>query len=189
MLGEIAVRAATSRTRYDALWVTEQASSRNPGWHRTGDVGHLDDEGRLWVEGRLVHVDRLGGGRRSPRSGSSSGSRRWPRSQQAAVVGVGPAGTAQVGPRRGARRSRERGPLAPRDADRRGAARSCRAAAAVLVRERAAGRHPAQLQDRPPGAGRVGRGRAGRVGRDEGPGHRRERHARPGHGAGADRPG
>ena len=31
-------------------------ASRDAGWHRTGDVGHLDDEGRLWVEGRLAHM-------------------------------------------------------------------------------------------------------------------------------------
>ena len=25
-------------------------------WHRTGDVGHLDARGRLWIEGRMPHV-------------------------------------------------------------------------------------------------------------------------------------
>ena len=50
-----ASRPSTARS-YDGLWATERASSRDPGWHRTGDVGHLDREGRLWVEGRLVHV-------------------------------------------------------------------------------------------------------------------------------------
>ena len=54
--GEVCVRAAHVKDRYDALWATERRSSSEPGWHRTGDVGHLDDEGRLWVEGRLVHV-------------------------------------------------------------------------------------------------------------------------------------
>ena len=44
------------KDRYDRLWAIERQSSRNPGWHRSGDVGHLDDDGRLWVEGRLVHV-------------------------------------------------------------------------------------------------------------------------------------
>ena len=54
--GEICVAAPHVKERYDRLWAAEQASARNPGWHRTGDVGHLDAAGRLWVEGRLVHV-------------------------------------------------------------------------------------------------------------------------------------
>ncbi len=54
--GEVCVRAAHVKDRYDALWATERTSSRDAGWHRTGDVGHLDDRGRLWVEGRLGHV-------------------------------------------------------------------------------------------------------------------------------------
>ncbi len=54
--GEICVRAAHVKERYDALWATERSSTRHPGWHATGDVGHLDEQGRLWVEGRTVHV-------------------------------------------------------------------------------------------------------------------------------------
>ncbi|WP_307862042.1 alpha/beta fold hydrolase [Nocardioides sp. SYSU D00065] len=54
--GEICVRAAHVKDRYDSLWGTERTASRHAGWHATGDVGHLDDEGRLWVEGRAVHV-------------------------------------------------------------------------------------------------------------------------------------
>ena len=54
--GEICVRAAHVKDRYDALWATERSSTRHPGWHATGDVGHLDGQGRLWVEGRRVHV-------------------------------------------------------------------------------------------------------------------------------------
>src|SRR5439155_16386903 len=54
--GEICVRAAHVKERYDGLWLTETESRLPSGWHRTGDVGHLDDDGRLWVEGRLGHV-------------------------------------------------------------------------------------------------------------------------------------
>jgi acyl-CoA synthetase (AMP-forming)/AMP-acid ligase II len=56
VLGEIVVRAAHTKDHYDRLWATERASTREPGWHRTGDVGHLDVTGRLWIGGRLAHV-------------------------------------------------------------------------------------------------------------------------------------
>ena len=54
--GEVLVGAAHVKERYDGLWLTQQASARDAGWHRTGDVGHLDADGRLWIEGRLAHV-------------------------------------------------------------------------------------------------------------------------------------
>ena len=95
VLGEIAVRAEHVKDRYDALWVTEAASSRNPGWHRTGDVGHLDGDGRLWVEGRLVHVIATGSGVVTP-VGVEQRVETLAAVRQAATVGVGPVGTAQV---------------------------------------------------------------------------------------------
>lgn len=90
--GEILVRAAHVKDRYDRLWVTEQASSSITGWHRTGDVGHFDGEGRLWVEGRLGHVLSMAQGAGTPVAAehavqSVKGAGR------AALVGVGPAGT------------------------------------------------------------------------------------------------
>jgi acyl-coenzyme A synthetase/AMP-(fatty) acid ligase len=90
--GEICVRAAHVKDRYDALWATERASSREPGWHRTGDVGHLDPEGRLWVEGRLVHVVTTPHGVLTP-VGVEQRLERLAAVRAAAVVGVGPAGT------------------------------------------------------------------------------------------------
>ena len=54
--GEISVAAPHVKERYDQLWAVQRRSAREEGRHRTGDVGHLDVEGRLWVEGRLVHV-------------------------------------------------------------------------------------------------------------------------------------
>jgi olefin beta-lactone synthetase len=94
VLGEICVRAEHVKDRYDALWVTEQASSRNAGWHRTGDVGHLDDDGRLWVEGRLVHVITTADGVVTPVEVEKR-AESFAAVRQAAAVGVGPAG-AQV---------------------------------------------------------------------------------------------
>ena len=56
VLGEVALRAPHMKDRYDAQAFVEQRTSRNRGWHRTGDVGVLDEQGRLWLEGRLGHV-------------------------------------------------------------------------------------------------------------------------------------
>lgn len=90
--GEILVRAPHVKDRYDRLWITESASSSIAGWHRTGDVGHLDDAGRLWVEGRLVHVLSTAAGAITPVAAENAvqGVRGAGR---AALVGVGPDGT------------------------------------------------------------------------------------------------
>lgn len=93
--GEISVAAAHVKDRYDQLWVTERASTREPGRHRTGDVGHLDAAGRLWVEGRLVHVVTTAGGPVTP-VGIEQRVQAVPGVAAAAVAGVGPAGTQQV---------------------------------------------------------------------------------------------
>jgi acyl-CoA synthetase (AMP-forming)/AMP-acid ligase II/pimeloyl-ACP methyl ester carboxylesterase len=89
--GEVCVRAAHVKDRYDALWVTERAASREPGWHRTGDVGHLDADGRLWIEGRLPHVIPTAGGPVTP-VGIEQRVERVPGVAAAAAVGVGPSG-------------------------------------------------------------------------------------------------
>ena len=93
--GEICVAAAHVKLRYDRRWAVERASSRNPGWHRTGDVGHLDADGRLWVEGRLVHVVITPGGPVTP-VGVEQAIETVPGVASAAVVGVGPPGTQAV---------------------------------------------------------------------------------------------
>lgn len=56
VMGEIVVRAPHMRNSYDSLAFTQRSSSQFPGWHRTGDVGHLDSGGSLWIEGRKSHV-------------------------------------------------------------------------------------------------------------------------------------
>jgi olefin beta-lactone synthetase len=93
--GEVCVAAAHVKDRYDQLWATEQASSRNAGWHRTGDVGHLDDQGRLWIEGRLVHVVTTAEGPVTPVAIEHRVEVR-DEVEAAAVVGVGPVGAQQV---------------------------------------------------------------------------------------------
>ncbi|WP_240630246.1 alpha/beta fold hydrolase [Specibacter cremeus] len=90
--GEILVSAPHVKKRYDRLWITQRASVSIPGWHRSGDVGHLDDAGRLWVEGRLGHILTTPAGVRTPVAGEHA-AQGVPAVARAAVVGVGPAGT------------------------------------------------------------------------------------------------
>ena len=89
--GEIAVRGAHVKQRYDQLWIAERASTRDEGWHRTGDVGHLDADGRLWVEGRLAHVIVSADGPLAP-VGVEQRVEQLTQVSRAALVGVGPAG-------------------------------------------------------------------------------------------------
>ncbi|MFC6016301.1 alpha/beta fold hydrolase [Plantactinospora solaniradicis] len=93
--GEIMVRAGHVKDRYDALWLTERVSSRNPGWHRTGDVGYLDPDGRLWVQGRLAHVLTTPDGVLTP-VGIEQRVESLPQIGRAAAVGVGPRGVTQL---------------------------------------------------------------------------------------------
>lgn len=102
--GEIVVSAPHIKDHYDRLYLTDRQALRGTGvtgadgarrWHRTGDVGHLDDVGRLWVEGRMVHLIRTPAGVITP-VGPELQSERVSRVARAAAVGVGPAGTQQL---------------------------------------------------------------------------------------------
>ncbi len=111
-VGEILVAAPHTKDHYDRLLVTEAASSRPQGWHRSGDVGGLDAEGRLWVGGRLQHVITTATGPLLPvpvelAAESVTGVAR------ACAVGIGPAGVqvlAVVIETSGGRRSRRADP-------------------------------------------------------------------------------
>ncbi|WP_445997590.1 alpha/beta fold hydrolase [Okibacterium fritillariae] len=122
--GEIVVSAPHLKSNYDRLWMTDRASrvgtdsafadrrdtgDGSPGavsaaaaaastrtrWHRTGDVGHLDEAGRLWVEGRLPHVIATPDGVVTPVAPEQR-VESLDRVARAAVVGVGPRGTQQI---------------------------------------------------------------------------------------------
>ncbi len=100
--GEIVVRSPWMSSGYDRLWHTEHVarparhvSERDEVWHRTGDVGHLDGEGNLWIEGRVVHLIHTPSGSVTPvpieiAAESVAGV------QRAAAVAVGPRGVQQV---------------------------------------------------------------------------------------------
>jgi len=92
--GEICVRGGHLRDGYDALWATTHRAS-DEGWHRTGDVGHLDDAGRLWVEGRLAHVIVTETGPVTP-VGIEACAQQLSWVGAGAAVGVGPRGCQQV---------------------------------------------------------------------------------------------
>jgi olefin beta-lactone synthetase len=87
--GEIIVRAPWSKQTYDRRWAIEDRTAAQ-GWHRTGDVGHLDAQGRLWVEGRLGHVITTVRGPVTPVAAEEAA---------AAAAGTPLAGCVAVGPR------------------------------------------------------------------------------------------
>ncbi|MFD2768701.1 hypothetical protein ACFS33_00025 [Cellulomonas phragmiteti] len=113
--GEVVVAAPHVKDHYDRLWLTDRESRRGtpdgdggtrlrtdvddlaPGarWHRTGDVGHLDADGRLWIEGRLAHVLVTADGPVTP-VGPEQRAQTVPGVRRAGVVGVGPRGTQQL---------------------------------------------------------------------------------------------
>ncbi|KQM60765.1 alpha/beta fold hydrolase [Agreia sp. Leaf210] len=98
--GEIVLSAPHLKQSYDRLWATNRIADADSisdesdvpaeRWHRTGDVGHLDAEGRLWVEGRLPHVIVTAGGVVTPVG---------PEQKIESVLGVGRVALAGIGPR------------------------------------------------------------------------------------------
>ncbi|WP_455833536.1 alpha/beta fold hydrolase [Pseudarthrobacter siccitolerans] len=93
--GEILVSAPHVKEAYDRLWLIQRESASLPGWHRTGDVGHFDAAGRLWVEGRLAHVVTVPDSVVTP-VGAEQAIERLDGVRLAAITGVGPAGTQAV---------------------------------------------------------------------------------------------
>ncbi|HEX7351948.1 alpha/beta fold hydrolase [Brachybacterium sp.] len=93
--GEILVRAPHVRDRYLMLWRTTHTSMRFEGWHATGDVGHLDREGRLWVEGRAAHVLATPDGLLTPVQVEGA-AESVPTVRRAGAAVVGPRGTQQI---------------------------------------------------------------------------------------------
>ena len=98
--GEILASAPWMSDGYDRLWHTQlSARPAREGaartWHRTGDVGHLDTAGNIWVEGRVVHVIHAVEGAITPVP-LEIAAEEVSEVLRAAVVGVGPHGVAQV---------------------------------------------------------------------------------------------
>ena len=96
--GEVVVRSPWMSSGYDRLWHTQQLARPvvdGDEWHRTGDIGHLDGDGNVWIEGRVVHLIHTVDGPVTPvpievAAESVDGV------QRAAAVAVGPLGVQQV---------------------------------------------------------------------------------------------
>ncbi|MEE9414779.1 MAG: AMP-binding protein, partial [Acidimicrobiales bacterium] len=95
VVGEVVVDAPHMKQSYDRLWFTEHKSTKPLGWHRTGDVGMLDDQGRLWIGGRLSHVITTAAGPLLPVA-IEQAVESLAVVGRAAAVGVGPAGNQLV---------------------------------------------------------------------------------------------
>lgn len=71
-IGEIAVRSASVTREYfqrpeaTALAKIADAGDAGQWWHRMGDVGYFDEEGRLWFCGRKAHIVETPAGRLFP---------------------------------------------------------------------------------------------------------------------------
>lgn len=63
--GEIAIRGASIMRGYEGSSVANFRTFTN-GWFRTGDQGHLDGEGYLFITGRLKEIINRGGEKISP---------------------------------------------------------------------------------------------------------------------------
>jgi acyl-coenzyme A synthetase/AMP-(fatty) acid ligase len=96
--GEVVVRAPWMSSGYDRLWRTQHLARPvvdGDVWHRTGDVGHLDANGNLWIEGRMVHLIHTVDGVVSPVPVEVT-AERVDGVRRAAAVGIGPVGVQQV---------------------------------------------------------------------------------------------
>ena len=97
--GEVLIIAPWVSDGYNHLWRTEhEARPRTADgrvWHRSGDVGHLDTAGRLWIEGRSVHVISADSGPITPVPVEVAAEATYGVAI-AAAVGVGPVGCQQL---------------------------------------------------------------------------------------------
>jgi olefin beta-lactone synthetase len=98
--GEVLVRAPWLSDGYDRRWATERdarpADAAGLRWHRSGDVGHVDAEGRLWIEGRSVHVIQSDAGPVTPVPVEVAVEASVAGVQRCAAVGIGPVGCQQL---------------------------------------------------------------------------------------------
>ena len=88
-VGEVAVRPRRPNVMYTGYWNQPDASvaAISNLWHHTGDLGRLDDAGRLWITDRKADSLRRRGENVSS-SELEEAMRRYPAVEDVAVVGV-----------------------------------------------------------------------------------------------------
>ena len=95
LTGEVVISAPWMSQGYDRLWHTQLQARATAHWHRSGDVGHIDEKGNLWIEGRVAHLIHTETGPVTPVP-LEIAAETVAGVQRAAAVGVGPKGIAQV---------------------------------------------------------------------------------------------
>lgn len=98
-LAEIVISTPHMLASYDKLYNTNRTTRVDTvdglQWHRTGDIGHFDAQGRLWIEGRTHHIVTPPTGVLGP-GGPEDDIQRLPQLKRVAIVGVGPQGAQAV---------------------------------------------------------------------------------------------
>lgn len=98
-LAEIVISTPHMLAGYDKLYNTNRQTRVDTvdglQWHRTGDIGHLDADGRLWIEGRTPHIVTPPTGVLGP-GGPEDDIQRLSQVNRVAIVGVGPVGTQAI---------------------------------------------------------------------------------------------
>jgi acyl-coenzyme A synthetase/AMP-(fatty) acid ligase len=96
--GEVVVSSPWMSLGYNRLWLTQQnARFESDGviWHRTVDVGHLDGDENLWIEGRVVHMIHASHGSITPVP-LEVACEKIAGVKRAAAVGIGDKGAQQL---------------------------------------------------------------------------------------------
>lgn len=98
-LAEIVISTPHMLAGYDKLYNTNRQtrvdSLDGMQWHRTGDIGHFDNDGRLWIEGRTQHIVTPPTGVLGP-GGPEDDIQQLEQVNRVAIVGVGPVGTQAI---------------------------------------------------------------------------------------------
>ena len=166
-LGEFVVSAAHIKSGYDNLSATTTAASARDDldgrtWHRTNDIGHIDAEGRIWLEGRLQHVVTTPRGPVGP-GGLEALIDSDEQVSRSSIVGIGPAGTQSLVAVLDAEGTELSPGLAPLDLSRAPAGTRCRHCRtrphSGPHRSHIPDRYPPQFEDRSISFGDLGRPR------------------------------